>query len=130
MDTREKILDAAEMPRRFAKDGFSASTLVVAKGLFDILRPQHCRRLADARQPGAALAAIVYADGDPRRTVLDQQTRAELAASLAAVDAVVICGEDEADALARSWNPRKVVDIDEPALPDLIADVLQRHGSN
>ena len=128
MDTREKIVNEDEMARRYGQAG-SALSLVVAKGLFDILRPEHCRRLADARQPGADLVVIVYADDNSRRAVLDQRTRAELVAALREVEAVVVRGETGADASAQSWNPEKVVDIDQPPLPDLVADVLERHGS-
>ena len=116
------------MARRFGHAG-SAPSLVVAKGLFDILRPEHCRRLADAGQPGVELAVIVYTDDNSRRAVLDQRTRAELVAALEGVDAVVVCSETGADATAQSWNPERVVDIDQPPLPDLVADVLERYGS-
>ena len=131
MDTREKIVSAAQMERRFSPANSSgAAAPVVAKGQFDILRPEHGRRLGEAREPGAALVVIVLADQNPRRAVLDQQSRAELAAGLEAADAVIICDETEADAVARSWGARRVVDIDQPPLPDLTAEVLRRQGSD
>ncbi len=129
MDTREKIVSAADIERRFSSADSSAP-LVVAKGLFDILRPEHGRRLGEARQRGALLVVIVYADKNPRRTVLDQRTRAELAAGLEAADGVVICDQTEAESTARSWGARKVVDIEKPPLPDLVAEVLGRQGSD
>ncbi len=131
MDTREKIVSAAAIERRFSStDPSAAPAPVVAKGWFDILRPEHGHRLAEAREAGAALVVIVYADENPQGTVLDQRTRAELAAGLEAADAAVICDQTEADPLARSWGARKVVDIDQPPLPDLAAEVLRRQGSD
>ena len=126
MDTRKKIVDKGAIERRFRQTAPGASTLVIAKGFFDILRPEHCRRLAEARQPGTSLAVIVYADEDPPLTVLDERTRAELTAALAVVDAVAVCAAAEADDLARFWNPARIVDIDKPPLPDLAAGVLHR----
>ncbi len=129
MDTREKIVSAADIERRFSSSDSSAAP-VIAKGWFDILRPEHGHRLGEAREAGAALVVIVYADEDPHGAVLDQRTRAELTAGLEAADAVVICDQTEADPLARLWGARKVVDIDQPPLPDLTAEVLRRQGSD
>ena len=61
MDTRKKIITMAEMDRRFSTADSAASPPVVAAGLFDILRPEHVRRLVAAREPGAPLVVIVYA---------------------------------------------------------------------
>lgn len=130
MDTREKIVTTAEMEQRRSAADASVTLPVVAKGRFDILQPEHSRRLSEARAPGGQLVVIVYADGDPPSTVLDQRTRAELAAGLEAADVVVICDEAEADQAARSWGARKVVDIDRPALPDLVDQVLGRQRSD
>lgn len=127
MDTRQKIVTADEMKHRFGHVLSVKSSLVVARGVFDILVLEHCTRLSEARQSGETLAVVVYADEGPRRPVLDQQARAELTASLEVVDAVVILRETETEQVVKMWNPLKVIDIDNPPLGDLIADVLQLH---
>lgn len=130
MDTRQKIVTADKMKHRFGHMLSGESSLIVARGIFDILVLEHCTRLSEAKQSGETLAVVVYADEGPRRPVLDQQTRAELTASLEVVDAVVILREAETEQVVKMWSPLKIIDIDNPPLSDLVADVLQRYRSD
>ena len=108
----------------------AGSSLVVAKGLFDILLLEHCVRLSRVAKLGDALIVVVYSDEDLMSTILDQKTRAELIASLSAVNAVTILRKSEAETVANTWHPLKIVDIDIPPLSDLVQDVLRRHISD
>ena len=45
-------------------------------------------------------------------------------------NAVVICDQADAEAIALSWGALRVVDIDQPPLPDIAAQVLERQSSD
>ena len=131
MDTRSKILKPAEALKHLARPG--ESRFVIARGTFDILRAEHCRRLAQAKQePEKLVVLIVLIAGDetPRRTVLDARTRAELIAAVQVVDYVVICDEAEANGFISSLSPTRVVEPESPPLRDIAADVLRRSRSD
>ena len=89
-------------------DGTKASggSIVFTNGCFDILHPGHTRYLQDARKLGDHLVVAVNSDRsvkaikDPGRPILAEQVRAELVASLACVDTVLIFYED---------NPLRVI---------------------
>jgi len=130
MDTREKIFTADKIENYFERVGSGDTRPIVVKGFFDILTQDHCYRLSEAKQPGETLVVVVYADEDSKRTVLNEQARAELAASMAIVDAVVILSEPEVSTMEKSWNPLRIIDVDKPPAHDLVADVLKRHGSD
>ena len=76
-------------------------SVVFTNGCFDILHPGHTRYLYDARKLGNYLVVAVNSDRsvkmikDPGRPILTEQVRAELVASLACVDAVIIFDEDD-----------------------------------
>jgi bifunctional ADP-heptose synthase (sugar kinase/adenylyltransferase) len=126
MDTRVKIVDAgtvSDLPIRNS----NGTRWVVARGWFDILRSAHCRSLAEAKAQGGKLAVLVRADSDDPPTLLDQSSRAQLVAALAAVDYVVICDGTQADLLAEAWKPDAIFDIDEAFRNDLVREVVQRH---
>lgn len=78
----------------------SGGRVVFTNGCFDILHPGHTRYLQDARKLGDHLVVAVNSDRsvkaikDPRRPILVEQVRAELVASLACVDSVLIFDED------------------------------------
>ena len=128
MDTRSKILDSSGALKHLSCLGHSS--FLIARGSFDILRAEHCRRLAQDKAEPEKLIVLVAADENPRRTVLDAQTRAELVAALRVVDYVVICGEAEANGLISSLSPARVVEPEIPPLHDIIADVLRKCRSN
>jgi D-beta-D-heptose 7-phosphate kinase/D-beta-D-heptose 1-phosphate adenosyltransferase len=78
-------------------------TVVFTNGCFDILHVGHVRYLAAAKKEGDVLAVGVNSDASVRglkgqgRPVQDEESRAEIVASLESVDYVVIF--DEADPL-------------------------------
>ena len=124
MDTRSKILDPSGALKHLS--GLGHSSFVIARGSFDILRGEHCRRLAQEKKEHGELLVLVADDENPRRTVLDARTRAELVAALRVVDYVVICDEAEANGFISSLSPARVVEPEIPPLHDIIADVLRK----
>ena len=128
MDTRSKILDPSKAIERLS--GHDHASFLIARGSFDILRAEHCRRLAREKEESGELLVLVAADENSRRTVLDARTRAELAAALEVVDYVVICGEAEANGLISSLSPARVIEPEMPPLRDIAADVLRKRRSD
>jgi rfaE bifunctional protein nucleotidyltransferase chain/domain len=95
-----RILSSDEASRWAAGLRSSRKTVVFTNGVFDILHPGHVRYLQDARALGDALIVAVNSDRSvrankgPERPINSETERAELLASLACVDAVVIFDED------------------------------------
>jgi rfaE bifunctional protein nucleotidyltransferase chain/domain len=85
--------------------------VVLANGCFDLLHVGHARHLEDARALGDLL--IVGVNGDdavrrlkgPGRPLMPARERAELVASLRAVDHVVVFDDDTADRLVALLRP-------------------------
>lgn len=92
----------------------SAKTVVFTNGCYDILHPGHIRLLESARSLGDILILALNTDASvqrlkgPTRPVVSQDERAELAAALAAVDAVTFFDED---------TPRELIAA---VLPDIL----------
>lgn len=88
--------------------------VVFTNGCYDILHPGHIRLLEAARSMGDLLILALNTDASvqrlkgPARPLISEDQRAELAAALAAVDAVTFFDED---------TPRELI-------ADLLPDVL------
>ena len=88
--------------------------VVFTNGCYDVLHPGHIRLLEAARSLGDVLMLALNTDASvqrlkgPTRPLIAQDQRAELAAALAAVDAVTFFDED---------TPR---DLIEAVLPDVL----------
>ena len=130
MDTRKKIFTADKIANYFGRAGSVDTQPIIARGFFDILTPDHCDRLLEAKQPEKTLVVVVYSDENSKKTILDERTRAELAASMAIVDIVVILPESKVSKIVKAWNASKNIDMDTPPVHDLVADVLKRYGSD
>lgn len=79
VDTREKIIDADQAAR------IAGSGAVVVSGYFDPLVASHAERLASLKTNGAKLLVLI---ATPDNAILPAGARAELVASLRAVDYV------------------------------------------
>lgn len=79
MDTRTKIVSATEAAR-IAADGAT-----VVSGYFDPLLASHAQRLAGLKRDGTPLLVLI---ATPENPILSARARAELVASLEAVDHV------------------------------------------
>ena len=88
--------------------------VVFTNGCFDLLHPGHIRTLEEARSLGDVLVVGLNSDASvkrlkgPDRPLFNDMERAELLASLAAVDLVVVFTED---------NPREII---ARLLPDVL----------
>ncbi len=99
-----------------ARAGWRAEgkSVVFTNGCYDILHPGHIRLLERARSLGDILILALNTDASvqrlkgPSRPLLPEHDRAELACSLAAVDAVTLFDED---------TPRELIAA---VLPDIL----------
>ena len=88
--------------------------MVFTNGCYDLLHPGHIRLLEQARSLGDVLILGLNSDDSvrrlkgPARPLLSEQERAEVAAALAAVDAITIFDED---------TPRELIAA---VLPDVL----------
>ena len=129
MDTRTKILGSAEAASAVSSVAATGKCIVVARGSFEVLRAEHCRLLAEAKRQGTHLVVVVHDDHEPRPKVLQAASRAQMMAALAVVDHVVVCDEAGVEALISGWNTAAVVDVEQGAVREVIAHVLQRQSS-
>jgi rfaE bifunctional protein nucleotidyltransferase chain/domain len=88
--------------------------VVFTNGCYDLLHPGHVRLLEQARSLGDILILALNSDDSvrrlkgPSRPLLSEQERAEVAAGLAAVDAITVFDED---------TPRELIAA---VLPDVL----------
>ena len=102
------VSDAARVAERLRAAG---QRIVLANGCFDLLHVGHVRYLEAARALGDVLfvglngdAAVARLKG-PGRPLMPAAERAEVLASLRAVDHVVVFEEETADALVAAIRP-------------------------
>lgn len=106
--TREELVAQREQWRA------AGERVVFTNGCYDILHPGHVRLLETARSLGDRLILALNTDRSvqrlkgPARPFFDEQTRAALASSLQAVDAVILFDED---------TPRHLISA---VLPDVL----------
>jgi rfaE bifunctional protein nucleotidyltransferase chain/domain len=111
MPAQEKILSRDDLCSRLTQARARGSRIVLANGCFDLLHVGHTRYLAAARALGYLLVVGVNSDAGvrrlkgPGRPVLDERGRAELVASLSAVDYVIIFDEPNVEALLTALRP-------------------------
>jgi len=86
-------------------------TIVLANGCFDLLHVGHIRYLEASKKLGDVLIVALNNDRsirmikDPLRPIIKQKARAEIVASLAAVDYVVLFGEARVDRVLMALQP-------------------------
>lgn len=106
--TRQELIAARAEWKRAGK------TVVFTNGCYDLLHPGHVRLLEKARSLGDLLILALNTDSSvqrlkgPTRPLIPERERAELAAGLAAVDAVTLFDED---------TPRELIAA---LLPDIL----------
>jgi D-beta-D-heptose 7-phosphate kinase/D-beta-D-heptose 1-phosphate adenosyltransferase len=106
--SKQELLDART---RWRAEG---RTVVFTNGCYDLLHSGHVRLLESAKSLGDVLILALNSDDSvarmkgPSRPIFAERDRAELAAGLAAVDAVVIFDED---------TPRELIS---EVLPDIL----------
>ena len=109
--------------------------IVFTNGVFDILHAGHVRYLETARGFGDVLIVAVNADASvraikgPSRPINPGHERAELLASLAFVDAVVIFEEETPAAIIEAIQPDVLVKGADWALDAIVGrDTVERRG--
>lgn len=108
---RQKILSREEARRRLARHARGAVTLALANGCFDLLHVGHVRYLKAARREADRLLVGLNSDASVRllkgegRPLQCEEDRAEILASLACVDHVVVFGEATVVPLIEELEP-------------------------
>lgn len=109
-----RLYERQELIRERQRWGSLGKKVVFTNGCYDILHPGHIRLLERARSLGDILILALNTDSSvqrlkgPTRPFFDQETRAELAQHLEAVDAVTLFDED---------TPRELIAA---VLPDVL----------
>ena len=133
MTSAGKIRDLAEaVAWRRAQPG----RVVFTNGVFDLLHPGHVDLLERARGEGDALVVGLNRDASVRRLgkgserpLVPEQARALVLAGLAAVDCVVLFGEDTPLELIRALEPDVLVKGADYALDQIVgADLVRARG--
>jgi rfaE bifunctional protein nucleotidyltransferase chain/domain len=128
-----KIRDLAEaVAWRRAQPG----RVVFTNGVFDLLHPGHVDLLERARGEGDALVVGLNRDASVRRLgkgserpLVPEQARARVLAGLAAVDCVVLFGEDTPLELIRALEPDVLVKGADYAFDQIVgADLVRTRG--
>lgn len=135
IDASERILDRDELVARVAAARAEGARVVLANGCFDVLHAGHVRYLAGARALGDVLVVGINSDAQvamlkgAARPILGERERAELVASLAAVDLVTIFPEPTVTELLLALKPdvhAKGTDYTEETVPE--RDVVRSYG--
>ncbi len=109
--TTQKIFSREGLRERVAAWRRGGEEVVLANGCFDLLHVGHIRYLAGAKALGGKLVVAINADDSVRqikgegRPLMPAEERAEIIASFADVDAVVIFDERDVRALIREIRP-------------------------
>jgi D-beta-D-heptose 7-phosphate kinase/D-beta-D-heptose 1-phosphate adenosyltransferase len=110
-------------------------TLVFTNGTFDILHRGHVDYLAKARALGDALIVGLNTDASirrikgPQRPINSQTDRARVLSALAAVDYVVLFGDDTPKRLIEKILPDVLVKGADWKVDDIVGkDIVERNG--
>lgn len=112
---KARVLSPAGTRALVAEARGGGQHVVFTNGVFDLLHPGHVRYLQEARALGDLLIVGLNADPSvrrskgPERPINSQDERAEVLASLACVDAVVIFDEDTPAEIIRLVQPDVLV---------------------
>ena len=107
----QKIVSRDELQQRVASWRRAGDRVTLANGCFDVLHVGHVRYLHAARELGGKLIVAVNTDASVRalkgegRPAMPAEERAEILASLADVDAVVVFSEKDVRAIIREIRP-------------------------
>jgi D-glycero-beta-D-manno-heptose 1-phosphate adenylyltransferase len=110
-----KLYARPELLAQRARWKQQGKTVVFTNGCYDLLHPGHIRLLEKARSLGDVLVLALNSDASvarlkgPRRPLIGEAERAELAAALEAVDAVTLFDEDTPRELIAALLPDVLV---------------------
>jgi D-glycero-beta-D-manno-heptose 1-phosphate adenylyltransferase len=107
----DKILSREQLKRRVEKWRQSGEKITLTNGCFDLLHVGHVRYLNAAKRLGGKVVVAVNSDSSVHtlkgngRPLMPENERAEILASLADVDAVVIFSEPDVRPIIREIRP-------------------------
>lgn len=134
-DAAARILDRNRLIARVAIARKHGARIVLANGCFDVLHVGHVRYLEGASRLGDVLVVAINSDAQVRalkgegRPLVSERERAEIIASIRAVDYVTIFPEPTVEALLRAIRPdihAKGTDYTEETVPE--RDVVRSYG--
>ena len=135
MSAHPRVLPREEIARIARRERDAGRVVVTTNGCFDVLHVGHARYLRQARALGDILIVGVNTDDSvrklkgPERPVIPVDERAEMFASLEAVDYVTIFGEDTPCDLLELIRPSIHVKGGDYSLDRVIErDVVERNG--
>jgi D-glycero-beta-D-manno-heptose 1-phosphate adenylyltransferase len=108
---KNKVFTRSGLATQVAEWRRAGESITLANGCFDLLHVGHVRYLHAARELGGKLVVAVNSDESVRglkgkgRPLMPAEERAEILAALADVDAVVIFGEADVQALIQEIQP-------------------------
>ncbi|MCE5281729.1 MAG: D-glycero-beta-D-manno-heptose 1-phosphate adenylyltransferase [Deltaproteobacteria bacterium] len=111
----KKVLSRADLKREVERLRAEGKRIAFTNGCFDILHVGHCQYLREARKQGDLLILALNSDASvraikgPKRPLVPQQERAEIVASLEAVDYVTIFDESTPLELIELFRPDVLV---------------------
>jgi rfaE bifunctional protein nucleotidyltransferase chain/domain len=132
-----RILDRDVLVDRVTAAKSEGARIVLANGCFDVLHAGHVRYLQGARELGNLLVVGINSDAEVSRLkgegrpILSERDRAELVASLEAVDLVTIFDEPTVTELLLAIRPdvhAKGTDYTEETVPE--RDVVRSFGGS
>ena len=135
LDAASRILDRDTLIAQTEAAKKAGQTIVLTNGCFDVLHVGHIRYLQGARELGDVLVVAINADAQVRalkgigRPILAEHDRAELVASIEAVDFVTIFDEPTVEQLLLAIQPdvhAKGTDYTEETVPE--RDVVRSFG--
>lgn len=131
----ERIVNLLELALRVDEARNQGKLIVLANGCFDVLHVGHVRYLEAAKAMGDLLIVGVNSDDQAQRLkgkgrpVLSHDQRAEIVASLEAVDLVTVFDEPTVEGLLLALKPdihAKGTDYTEESVPE--RDVVRSYG--
>jgi rfaE bifunctional protein nucleotidyltransferase chain/domain len=134
-DAASRILERNRLIARVAIARKNGARIVFANGCFDILHVGHVRYLEAARALGDLLVVGINCDEQvralkgPGRPLIPERERAEIVASLRAVDLVTIFHEPTVEALLLAIRPdihAKGTDYTEETVPE--REIVRSYG--
>lgn len=135
LNAAQRVLDREAIVAETESVKQAGKTIVLANGCFDVLHAGHIRYLQGARELGDVLVVAINADEQVRalkgsgRPILAERERAELVASIEAVDFVTIFAEPTVEQLLLAIKPdvhAKGTDYTEETVPE--RDVVRSFG--
>jgi D-glycero-beta-D-manno-heptose 1-phosphate adenylyltransferase len=134
-DTSRRILDREQLIERIKTARANGARIILANGCFDVLHVGHIRYLEAAKALADILIVAINSDEQAHllkgkdRPIMPQDQRAEMVASLEAVDLVTIFTEPTVTELLLALKPdihAKGTDYTEETVPE--RDVVRSFG--